>query len=103
MFTGIVEKIGEVIEVSSDGGNKVLIVRSELAPELKVDQSVNHNGVCLTVEKIFTDKDQYQVSAIEETLKKTNLGELKAGDKVKLEQPRTLNQRLAGQERKSVV
>jgi len=96
MFTGIVEKIGEVIEVSSDGGNKVLIVRSELAPELKVDQSVNHNGVCLTVEKIFTDKDQYQVSAIDETLKKTNLGELKAGDKVNLERSVTLNQRLDG-------
>lgn len=96
MFTGIVEKIGEVVQVSSDGGNKILIIRSDLAPELKVDQSVNHNGVCLTVENVFHEQNQYQVSAIDETLKKTNLGELKVGDKVNLERSVTLNQRLDG-------
>lgn len=96
MFTGIVEKTGKVVFVTPEGGNQKLIIQSDLALELKVDQSVNHNGVCLTVEKVFPEEEQYQVSAIEETLKKTNLGELRPGDSVNLERSVTLNQRLDG-------
>lgn len=96
MFTGIVEKIGKVVSVTAEGGNKKFIVHSDLTSELKVDQSVNHNGVCLTVERIFYAEEQYQVSAIDETLRKTNLGGLKEGDEVNLERSVTLNQRLDG-------
>lgn len=83
MFTGIIETLGIVREVLIEGSNRTFTVESVLSKELKVDQSVAHNGVCLTVTKI--SGDSYTVTAIEETLQKTNLGDLAKGDLVNLE------------------
>ena len=78
MFTGIIEKIGEVVNIEKEGTNKHFFVKSSLAQELKIDQSVAHNGVCLTV--VGIENDIYQVTAIDETLLKTNLNKLAKGD-----------------------
>jgi len=94
MFTGIIEYTGEVLKVSRVGTNKVFLVKSLLTPFLKVDQSLNHNGVCLTVEKISID--HYQVTAIEETLLKTNLNDWIPGSLVNLERCLEMNGRLDG-------
>ena len=94
MFTGITESIGEVIAIEPTGSNLTFSIRSVLAPELKVDQSVSHNGVCLTVTDVRTD--QYRVTAIDETLQKTNLGEWKVGTKVNLERCMPANGRFDG-------
>ena len=83
MFTGIIESLGEVIKVTPEGTNRHLDIRSTLAPELKIDQSVCHNGVCLTVVDVAAD--HYRVTAIDETLRRSNLGQLAAGHKVNLE------------------
>jgi len=94
MFTGIIETLGKVEKLEKDGGNLHITVASDIASELKIDQSVSHNGVCLTVVSI--DGDNYTVTAIEETLNKTNLGELKVGDVVNLERAMLLGARLDG-------
>ena len=94
MFTGIVETIGEVLKVETEGSNKTFTLRSTLTPELKIDQSLNHNGVCLTV--VAVKEDTYQVTAIEETLNKTNLGQLKEGSKANLERCMPANGRFDG-------
>jgi riboflavin synthase len=94
MFTGIVEAISEVVSVENQGTNKTFTFRSSLAKELKIDQSLNHNGVCLTV--VAVEDDTYQVTAIEETLSKTNLGLLKPGSKVNLERCMPANGRFDG-------
>lgn len=94
MFTGIVESVAEVIKVDVEGTNKTFSFRSTLTNQLKIDQSVNHNGVCLTV--VALDEDIYKVTAIEETLLKTNLGSLNAGDKVNLELCMPANGRFDG-------
>jgi riboflavin synthase len=94
MFTGIVESVAEIIKVDVEGTNKTFSFRSTLANQLKIDQSVNHNGVCLTV--VALDEDLYKVTAIEETLLKTNLGSLNAGDKVNLELCMPANGRFDG-------
>lgn len=94
MFTGIVETIGEVLKVETEGTNKTFTLRSTLAPELKIDQSLNHNGVCLTI--VSLKEDTYQVIAIEETLNKTNLGSLKEGSKANLERCMPANGRFDG-------
>lgn len=83
MFTGIIEAIGTIASIETEGSNVHFFIRSGITPELKVDQSVAHNGVCLTVVSI--KKDTYKVTAIDETLRKTNLGSLKPGDEVNLE------------------
>ncbi|WP_367915349.1 riboflavin synthase [Leadbetterella sp. DM7] len=83
MFTGIVETTAVVTEITPSGSSLCFRLESPLARELKVDQSVSHNGVCLTVEE--TGGDTYRVTAIRETLLKTNLGTLKTGDRVNLE------------------
>lgn len=83
MFTGIIESVGEVVGIEPQGMNLTFTIQAALAPELKIDQSVSHNGVCLTV--IDVQADRYAVTAIDETLKKTNLGEWKAGTRVNLE------------------
>ncbi|GLR19458.1 riboflavin synthase [Portibacter lacus] len=94
MFTGIVEHLGEVIDVKEEGTNKHFTIKSGITHELQIDQSVSHNGVCLTVVSI---KDEnYVVTAIDETLQKTNLGSLKIGDKVNLERSLTLDKRIDG-------
>lgn len=83
MFTGIVETTAEVTAVNPSGSSLIFYLKSTITPELKVDQSVSHNGVCLTVEEV--QGNTYRVTAIEETLSKTNLGGLKPGDRVNLE------------------
>lgn len=94
MFTGIIESRGVVKSINSNKSNIDLTIVSDLVDELKVDQSISHNGVCLTVVNI--DKDAYTVTAIKETLEKTNLGELKLGDQVNLERCLKVGDRLDG-------
>ena len=94
MFTGIIETLGEIQQLEHEGGNLHITVKSSLSPELKIDQSVAHNGVCLTVVSI--DDKVYSVTAIEETLQKTNLGNLEVGEKVNLERAMILGSRLDG-------
>lgn len=94
MFTGIIETMGKVVRLDEDLTNLHLTLESELAVELKIDQSLAHNGVCLTVVDI--QNDQYTVTAIEETLQKTNLGQLRTGDWVNLERAMKLGDRLDG-------
>lgn len=94
MFTGIVESIAEVVNVETEGTNKTFTLQSAIAHELKIDQSVSHNGVCLTV--VAVESDRYKVTAIEETLLKTNLGSLSAGSKVNLERCMPANGRFDG-------
>ena len=83
MFTGIIETTATIAEISSKGTNKTFLLSSPINDQLKIDQSVAHNGVCLTVEAIASSA--YQVTAIAETLQKTNLGDWKAGDIINLE------------------
>jgi len=94
MFTGIVEEVGEIVEIKKDKGNLDISVAAVMTSELKIDQSVAHNGVCLTVVAI-KDKS-YQVTAIQETLEKSNLSTLKVGNHVNLERGMILGARLDG-------
>ena len=94
MFSGIIEGMGEITALQQDRGNLHIRVRSAFTNELRIDQSIAHNGVCLTVVELHGD--EYTVTAIDETLKKTNLGLLKAGDKVNLERCMKLGDRLDG-------
>lgn len=94
MFTGIVESEGIVEQLSQNGENITLTINSEFSKELKVDQSVAHNGVCLTV--VSKDDSSYQVVAIQETLDRSNLGELTPGAPVNLERCVKVNDRLDG-------
>ena len=94
MFTGIIEAFGRVVALENIGGNLNINIESELSTELKVDQSVSHNGVCLTVVKC--DSKNYTVTAIEETLTKTNLDSLKFGSLINLERAMKLGDRLDG-------
>ncbi len=94
MFTGIIESIGTIKEIFISGTNKTLWVESSISPELKVDQSVSHNGVCLTVEAI---KDNcHKVTTINETLIKSNFRNCKVGDTLNLERCMLLNSRIDG-------
>lgn len=94
MFTGIIEAVGSVLSVQNEGSNKQFWITSPLSAGLKPDQSVAHNGVCLTVEEV--KGSAHRVTAVQETLQKTNTGEWKAGDAINLEQCLTLNSRLDG-------
>ena len=94
MFTGIIEEIGKIVRIEREQANLHLYVKSSFTNELKIDQSVAHNGVCLTV--VAIDGDVYQVTAIAETLAKTHLGSLQVGDAVNLERGMLLNTRLDG-------
>ena len=94
MFTGIIETIGRVIELKKDQDNLHLMIESDISNELKIDQSVAHNGVCLTVVAI-TD-GTHTVTAVAETLSKSNLGKLKTGDLINLERCMQMNGRLYG-------
>jgi len=95
MFTGIIENLGRVAKVERNGGNLELFVESTLAQELKIDQSVAHNGICLTVVEIFGDRT-YRVTAIDETIAKTNIGDLVEGSKVNIERCMKMDARLDG-------
>jgi len=94
MFTGIIEELGSVKNIKREGGNLHLRIEAAMCPELKVDQSVAHNGVCLTVVSI--KGNEYTVTAIQETLDKTNLGDLSLGDVVNLERCMKMGGRLDG-------
>jgi len=94
MFTGIIECIATVEKIEKDKGNLNISLKSSITKELKVDQSLCHNGVCLTVVKL--NDDTYTVTVIAESLKKTNLGELKPGDIVNLERSMSVNSRFDG-------
>jgi riboflavin synthase len=94
MFTGIIESLGTIYELRKENDNLHITVESVLTPELKIDQSVSHNGVCLTV--VGIDENKYTVTAIRETLEKTNIGDWKTGSKVNLERAMKLGDRLDG-------
>ena len=94
MFTGIIETLGTLSQIRKDNDNIHFTVTSSITPELKVDQSVSHNGVCLTV--VAISGNEYTVTAIKETLEKTDLGNWKEGDIVNLERGMQLGARLDG-------
>lgn len=94
MFTGIVEAIGKVKSITVDGSNKIICVEAPFANELKIDQSISHNGACLTVTKLLSDS--YEVVCIDETLKRSNLGALSEGDLVNLERSIAAGARMDG-------
>ena len=94
MFTGIIEQIAEVVKLESEGSNVHICLKSAITSELKIDQSVAHNGVCLTVVNI--NSDEYIVTAIKETLDKSNIGLLVIGSKVNIERCLKLGDRLDG-------
>lgn len=94
MFTGIIEQLGRIVRLESSGTNTHFWIESPLGPELKIDQSVSHNGVCLTVEEVISNT--HRVTAIAETLGKTNLNNLQTGDFVNLERCLIMNGRIDG-------
>ena len=95
MFTGIIEALGTVREISIQGGNKTFVLECPFTSELKIDQSLAHNGVCLTVDGLFGD-NRYSVTAIRETLERSNIGEWAVGDVVNLERCMVMNGRIDG-------
>ncbi len=94
MFTGIVEGLAQLKKLNTNGDNIDFTFASEITHELKIDQSIAHNGVCLTVTSI--NGNEYQVTAIKETLQKTNLGDLQVGNEVNLERCMQMNGRIDG-------
>ena len=94
MFTGIIESIGEVVNIIREGSNQHFEIHSQMASELRVDQSVCHNGVCLTVTEVLGST--YKVTAIDETLMRSNLGKLSIGSKLNLERCMPANGRFDG-------
>jgi riboflavin synthase len=94
MFTGIIETLGTVAKIDLEGANKNFCIESDISQELKADQSVSHNGVCLTVTRVEGNK--HWVTAIDETLQKSNLEKLKLGDQVNLERCMIANGRFDG-------
>ena len=94
MFTGIIENMAEVVDVKTNKNNLDILFKSPLLPELKVDQSISHNGVCLTVADIT--KETYLVNVVKETIDKSNFSSLKVGDVVNVERSMMLNDRLDG-------
>jgi len=94
MFTGIIEQMGEVLDVQMQGENMHLMIKADFVAELKTEQSIAHNGVCLTVTHIADQS--YTVTAVRETLLKTNLGKIKKSDLVNLERCLRLGDRLDG-------
>jgi riboflavin synthase len=94
MFTGIIETTGEIRQILTSGSNIQFWIKSAISEELIVDQSLSHNGVCLTVEAV--KEGMHQVTAIPETIRKTTLGDWKIGDQLNLERCLPLNGRLDG-------
>lgn len=94
MFTGIVESFGKIVKISAEQGNLHLWIKSAFTSELKIDQSVAHNGVCLTV--VAIEGDMYKVTAIAETIEKTTIGDWEVGQEVNLERGMLLTERLDG-------
>lgn len=94
MFTGIIESLGIIHKLEKEGGNLHLHIRSDISAELRIDQSISHNGVCLTV--IAIEGDIHVVTAVQETLQKSALGKLQEGDPVNLERAMKIGDRLDG-------
>jgi riboflavin synthase len=94
MFSGIIENLGQVLSVEKNASNLIITISSTLAPELKIDQSIAHNGICLTV--VHQTPTCYQVVAIEETIQRTTIGQWKVGDQVNLERCVALGHRMDG-------
>ncbi len=94
MFTGVIEEVGEITTLIQEDGNLRLTVAASFSKELKVDESISHNGVCLTVVKAHDGN--YDVVCVDETLKRSNLGKLKRGDTVNLERSLKIGDRLDG-------
>lgn len=94
MFTGIIETMGIVERVEHDGDNLNLTITSEITSELKIDQSVSHNGICLTV--VAINESQYTVTAVHETISKTNIADWREGNEINLERGMRLGDRLDG-------
>ena len=94
MFTGIIETMGKVVDLKHNHSNLDILIESTFTPELKIDQSVAHNGVCLTV--VGINGNVYCVTAVDETLKRSNLGNLKIGDAINLERCMLMNGRIDG-------
>ena len=94
MFTGIIEEVAEVVHLEREGSNLHIRMKAAMTPELQIDQSVAHNGVCLTV--VALDGNQYTVTAIDETLQKSNLGALNVGSGINLERAMKMGARLDG-------
>jgi len=94
MFTGIVEALGTVVAITDEGSNRNFHLESPISSELRVDQSLSHNGVCLTVTRL--EKGGHWVTAVRETLDKSNLGDVKKGDAVNLERSMSANGRFDG-------
>ena len=94
MFTGIIEDTGRIKKITLAGDNRTFYIQSSLAPALKVEESVSHNGICLTVEEIRDDT--YRVTAVKETLTKTNSLLWKEGDEINLERALRMNGRIDG-------
>ncbi|MEO6818919.1 MAG: riboflavin synthase [Ginsengibacter sp.] len=94
MFTGIIQSIGHIKDISINGTNRTFKIHSDLASHIKVDESISHNGICMTVEKVH--KNHYAITAIEETLGKTNASDWKPGDRINLERAMKMNDRLDG-------
>jgi riboflavin synthase len=94
MFTGIIEDTGSVAKISTKNKNKTFWIESSISKELKIDQSLSHSGACLTIEEV--NSNMHRVTAIAETLKKTNLSDWKAGDLINLERCLQINGRLDG-------
>jgi len=96
MFTGIIETVGKLISIKKEQENVHFEITSSLFEELQIDQSIAHNGTCLTIVKLDKSKQSYVVTAIKETLEKTNLSTLVVNDEVNLERAMILNTRLDG-------
>lgn len=98
MFTGIIESVAQVTDVrrEPETDNITLLLSSDFADELRIDQSVAHNGVCLTVDGLYDNPTRYSVTAIRETLERSNLGDVKVGDRINLERSMPMNGRLDG-------
>ncbi|MDD5571801.1 MAG: riboflavin synthase [Bacteroidales bacterium] len=96
MFTGIVEATGKVVSLEKELGNLHITIETPIAKELKVDQSIAHNGVCMTTVKVNKEKKQYTITAVKETLDRSNLGLLKKGSRINLERCMKIDGRLDG-------
>jgi len=96
MFTGIIESLASITDIQIEGTNKTFTLENDLTPEFKIDQSIAHDGVCLTVVGIDLSKNAYKVTAIEETMLKSNLSEWVVGKKVNIERSMMMNGRLDG-------
>ncbi len=94
MFTGIVEQLATIKKIEKVNSNITVTLQSNIACQLQIDQSISHNGICLTVEKI--NGNEYSVTAIDETIQKTNIGFWKTGDKINIERCLIMNGRLDG-------